>query len=74
MAKEVEAKVGHDYEGETVYRFAFLLDPYLKRLEGGWSRIQLSMALRDALMEHDDDHHPYVRLTSRADCDNHKGV
>ena len=72
--KAVEAKVGLDYEGDTVYRFAFLIEPKPDGLEGALLRGRVSMAVRDALMERNDDHYPFVRLISRADWDARKGA
>jgi len=62
-----------DYEGETVYRFAFLIDPKPDGLEGVLLRTRVSMAVRDALMDRDDDHYPFMRLISLADWNMHKG-
>ena len=73
-AEAVKAKVGLDYEGETVYRFTFLIEPKPDGLEGALLRGRVSMAVRDALMERNDDHYPFVRLISRAEWDARKGA
>ena len=63
-----------DSSDQPAYYFSFMIGQGYDPGNGGMVRIRLGQNLRDALLDRNDDHYPYVTLLTRADWEKREGA
>lgn len=63
-----------DSSDEPAYYFSFVFDQGHEPEDRGLALIHLGQKLRDALIDRQDSHYPYVRRLTRADWEKREGA